>query len=148
MRFNAWFASDIYKDQPHSSPGIINRFEYRPLEGFVFTVTPFNFTAIASNLNMAPVLMGNTTVWKPASTALLSNYFLMKVFKEAGVPDGVINFVPGPGSQVGSVALAHRDLTGIHFTGSTSTFNNIWQTSASHIDSYRTYPRIVGETWG
>lgn len=148
LRFNAWFTSEIYQAQPHSSPGIINRFEYRPLEGFVFTVTPFNFTAIASNLNMAPVVMGNTAVWKPASSSLLSNYFLMKVFQEAGLPGGVINFIPGPGSQIGKTALNDRDLTGIHFTGSTATFNRIWQQTAGNIANYRSYPRIVGETGG
>ena len=130
LNFNAWFISEIYKEQPHSQAGIINRIEYRPLEGFVFTVTPFNFTAIASNLNMAPVLMGNTTVWKPSSTSVLSNYYLMKVFQEAGLPDGVINFIPGPGSRIGKTALAHRDMTVIHFTGSTGTFNGIWRTIA------------------
>lgn len=148
LRFNARFTSEIYSDQPHSSPGIINRFEYRPLEGFVFTVTPFNFTAIASNLNMAPVVMGNTVVWKPASTALLSNYYLMKVFREAGLPDGVINFIPGPGSAIGKRVLSDRDLNGIHFTGSTSTFNQIWQQTSANIANFKSYPRIVGETGG
>lgn len=148
LNFNAWFISEIYKEQPHSQAGIINRIEYRPLEGFVFTVTPFNFTAIASNLNMAPVLMGNTTVWKPSSTSVLSNYYLMKVFQEAGLPDGVINFIPGPGSRIGKTALAHRDMTGIHFTGSTGTFNGIWRTIAENMTTYRSYPRIVGETGG
>jgi 1-pyrroline-5-carboxylate dehydrogenase len=148
LRFNSYFVSEIYKDQPHSTPGIINRFEYRPLEGFVFTVTPFNFTAIASNLNMAPVVMGNTTVWKPATTSLLSNYFLMKVFREAGLPDGVINFIPGQGSMIGKQVLSHRDLTGIHFTGSTATFNQIWQHTAANIAGFKSYPRIVGETGG
>jgi len=148
LRFNARFTSEIYGDQPHSSPGIINRFEYRPLEGFVFTVTPFNFTAIASNLNMAPVVMGNTAVWKPATTSLLSNYFLMNVFREAGLPDGVINFIPGPGSVIGKQVLSHRDLNGIHFTGSTSTFNQIWQQTSVNIANFKSYPRIVGETGG
>ena len=148
LNFNAWFISEIYKEQPVSRKGIINRIEYRPLEGFVFTISPFNFTAIASNLNMAPVLMGNTVVWKPASTSILSNYFLMKVFQEAGLPDGVINFVPGSGSLIGNIVLANRDLAGIHFTGSTSTFNSIWKTAAAHIADYKSYPRIVGETGG
>jgi 1-pyrroline-5-carboxylate dehydrogenase len=148
LKFNAWFTSEIYKDQPMSQSGIINRFEYRPLEGFVFTVTPFNFTAIASNLNMAPVVMGNTTVWKPSSTSILSNYVLMKIFMEAGLPEGVINFVPGSGSLIGKVALHHRDLTGIHFTGSTGTFNGIWKTVADNMANFRSYPRIVGETGG
>jgi len=148
LNFNAYFISEIYKEQPHSQPGIINRIEYRPLEGFVFTVTPFNFTAIASNLNLAPVLMGNTVVWKPATTSILSNYFLMKIFQEAGVPDGVINFLPGPGSIIGKTALSHRDMSGIHFTGSNGTFNNLWQQASANITNYRSYPRIVGETGG
>jgi 1-pyrroline-5-carboxylate dehydrogenase len=148
LRFNASFVSRIYQEQPLSSPGIINRIEYRPLEGFVFTVTPFNFTAIASNLNMAPVVMGNTTVWKPASTSVLSNYMLMQIFRESGFPDGVINFVPGSGSLIGKITLGHRDMTGIHFTGSTGTFNGIWRTIAENMKGYRSYPRIVGETGG
>jgi len=148
LRFNSGFISEIYQDQPLSSPGIINRVEYRPLEGFIFAVTPYNFTAIASNLNMAPVLMGNTTVWKPASTSLLSNYLLMTVFREAGLPDGVINFLPGAGSLIGKVVMDHRELGGIHFTGSTGTFRQIWRQMASAITGYRSYPRIVGETGG
>jgi 1-pyrroline-5-carboxylate dehydrogenase len=148
LKFNAFFTAQIYQEQPHSQNGIINRLEYRPLEGFVFTVTPFNFTAIASNLNMAPIVMGNTTVWKPASTAILSNYVLMKIFQEAGFPDGVINFIPGDGPAIGSQVLKHRDMTGIHFTGSTRTFNSIWKNIAEHIGTYRTYPRMVGETGG
>ena len=148
LNFNAYFITEIYKEQPHSQPGIINRIEYRPLEGFVFTVSPFNFTAIASNLNMAPALMGNTTVWKPASTSLLSNYFLMKVFQEAGLPDGVINFIPGQGSMIGRNVMAHRDMTGVHFTGSNNTFNSLWSMAAQHMAGYRSYPRIVGETGG
>jgi 1-pyrroline-5-carboxylate dehydrogenase len=148
LNFNAYFISEIYREQPHSQPGIINRIEYRPLEGFVFTVTPFNFTAIASNLNMAPALMGNTVVWKPATTSILSNYFLMKVFREAGLPDGVVNFLPGPGSLIGKTALGHREMTGIHFTGSNATFNSLWQMSAGNMANYKSYPRIVGETGG
>lgn len=148
LNFNAYFISEIYKEQPYSQPGIINRIEYRPLEGFVFTVTPFNFTAIASNLNLAPVLMGNTVVWKPATTSIFSNYFLMKIFQEAGVPDGVINFLPGSGSLIGKTTLSHRDMTGIHFTGSNGTFNNLWQQASANIANYRSYPRIVGETGG
>ncbi len=148
LNFNAYFITEIYKEQPHSQPGIINRIEYRPLEGFEFTVTPFNFTAIASNLNMAPALMGNTSVWKPATTSLLSNYFLMKIFQEAGLPDGVINFIPGPGNLIGKTVLGHRDMTGIHFTGSNNTFNSLWQMAAQNMANYRSYPRIVGETGG
>lgn len=148
LRFNIYFASMIYKEQPISENESINRLEYRPLEGFVYTVTPFNFTAIASNLNTSVALMGNTTVWKPASTALLSNYYLMKVFKEAGLPDGVINFVPGNGQLISSVVLKHRDLAGIHFTGSNATFNNLWKQVSGNLASYRSYPKLVGETGG
>jgi 1-pyrroline-5-carboxylate dehydrogenase len=148
LRFNAHFASQIYADQPISSPGVINRLEYRPLEGFVFALTPFNFTAICSNLNMSPVLMGNVTVWKPATTAILSNYYLMKIFKEAGLPDGVINFVPGPGRTVGNVVFNSPDFAGIHFTGSTNTFQQFWKTIGENIKKYKAYPRIVGETGG
>lgn len=148
LKFNAYNMSDIYNEQPHSESGIINRIEYRPLEGFIFSITPFNFTSIATNLNMAPVLMGNTVIWKPSSTSLLSNYILMKIFKEAGVPDGVINFLPGSGSVIGNLVLPHKDLGGIHFTGSNASFNRIWKTIADNIESYRSYPRIVGETGG
>jgi 1-pyrroline-5-carboxylate dehydrogenase len=148
LRYNAWFTSEIYKLQPNSQPGVINRTEYRPLEGFIFTVSPFNFTAIGSNLNMAPVVMGNTVVWKPSSTSLLSNYYLMKIYKEAGLPDGVINFVPGSGALIGKTVLEHRDFGGIHFTGSTETFNGIWKTITENIRIYKSYPRIVGETGG
>ena len=148
LRYNAYFTSEIYKLQPNSLPGVINRTEYRPLEGFIFTVSPFNFTAIGSNLNMAPVVMGNTVVWKPSSTSLLSNYYLMKIYKEAGVPDGVINFLPGSGSLIGKTVLGHHDFSGIHFTGSTETFNGIWKTITGNIHTYKSYPRIVGETGG
>lgn len=148
IRFNAHYVSEIYNEQPHSEIGNLNRLEYRPLEGFVFAVSPFNFTAIASNLVLSPAVMGNTVVWKPATTALLSNYYLMKIFKEAGVPDGVINFVPGPGSQVGHVALNHKDLAGVHFTGSNGTFNHLWKSVANNLENYRSYPRVVGETGG
>ncbi|MBI4835593.1 MAG: L-glutamate gamma-semialdehyde dehydrogenase [Planctomycetes bacterium] len=148
LRFNVYFASEIYQLQPKSDHTQLNRIEYRPLEGFVFTVTPFNFTAIASNLNMSPVLMGNTTVWKPASTSLFSNYYLMKIFQEAGLPPGVVNFVPGSGSVIGNAAVNHPDLSGIHFTGSNGTFNNLWKMAAGNIGTYKSYPRIVGETGG
>lgn len=148
LRYNAYFASEIYSNQPRSGFDQLNRMEYRPLEGFVFSVSPFNFTAIASNLNMSVVLMGNTTVWKPASTALLSNYYLMKIFQEAGLPDGVINFVPGSGSLIGSIALQHKDLGGVHFTGSNATFNSLWRKIGENLELYRSYPRIVGETGG
>ncbi len=148
LRFNAHFASRIYQSQPNSGFDQLNRIEYRPLEGFVLTVTPFNFTAIASNLNMSAALMGNVTVWKPATAALLSNYYLMKVFKEAGMPDGVINFLPGSGSMIGRVSLAQRELAGVHFTGSNNTFNHIWRTVSHNLGPLRSYPRLVGETGG
>jgi 1-pyrroline-5-carboxylate dehydrogenase len=148
LRYNAYFASKVYADQPRSGFDQLNRMEYRPLEGFVFTVSPFNFTAIASNLNMSVALMGNTTVWKPATTSLLSNYYLMKVWQEAGLPDGVINFVPGSGALIGGLVLEHRDLAGIHFTGSNATFNGLWRGVAANLERLRTYPRLVGETGG
>ena len=148
LRFNAYFASKIYAQQPISDNTAINRLEYRPLEGFVYTISPFNFTAIACNLNIAPVIMGNVTVWKPATTAILSNYYLMKLFKEAGIPDGVINFVPGSGSVISEACFASKHLAGIHFTGSTTTFNNFWKQIGDNMRIYDTYPKIVGETGG
>ncbi len=148
LRFNAQYISDIYNEQPNSEPGIINRIEYRSLEGFVFSVTPFNFTAIASNLTLAPVLMGNVVVWKPSGNSVLSNYILMKIFKEAGLPDGVVNFIPGKGSEVGNVVFSHHDFAGLHFTGSTATFNHMWKTIANNLPNYKSYPKIVGETGG
>jgi 1-pyrroline-5-carboxylate dehydrogenase len=149
LRFNAYFMSQIYADQPMSpTPDVINRMEYRPLEGFVFAVTPFNFTAIASNLCMSPAIMGNAVVWKPATTAILSNYYLMQIYKEAGLPDGIINFIPGKGSVIGKEIFAHREFAGVHFTGSTSTFNTFWSEIAKNLPNYRSYPKIVGETGG
>jgi 1-pyrroline-5-carboxylate dehydrogenase len=148
LRFNIYFASLIYEEQPISNGESINRLEYRPLEGFVYTVTPFNFTAIASNLSTSVALMGNTTVWKPATTSLLSNYYLMKVWEEAGMPAGVINFVPGTGSLISSVVLKHKDFAGIHFTGSNTTFNSIWKQVSDNLSIYRSYPKLVGETGG
>jgi len=148
LRFNNHFASLIYMEQPKSEAETINRLEYRPLEGFVFTITPFNFTAIATNLNTSVALMGNTTVWKPATTSLLSNYYLMKIFEEAGMPAGVINFVPGSGPLISGVVLKHKDLAGIHFTGSNATFNSIWKQVSENLSLYKSYPRIVGETGG
>jgi 1-pyrroline-5-carboxylate dehydrogenase len=148
LRFNAYFASLIYKEQPLSDNLSINRIEYRPLEGFVYAITPFNFTAIASNLNTSVALMGNTTVWKPSSTSLLSNYYLMKILKEAGLPDGVINFVPGSGSLISSIVLKHKDLAGIHFTGSNATFNSLWRQVTENLSVYKSYPKLVGETGG
>lgn len=148
LRFNNYFASMIYMDQPVSSNGTINRLEYRPLEGFVYTVTPFNFTAIASNLNTSVALMGNTTVWKPSSSSLLSNYYFMKILEEAGLPGGVINFIPGSGALISSVVLRHKDLAGIHFTGSNATFNTLWKGVSDNLLNYKSYPKIVGETGG
>jgi 1-pyrroline-5-carboxylate dehydrogenase len=148
FRFNVEFMTRVYKEQPSSAPGTWNRLEYRPLEGFVFAVTPFNFTAIAGNLPSAPALMGNTVVWKPASTAAFSAYFVMRLLQEAGLPDGVINLVYGSGATIGDAALASPELAGIHFTGSTAVFNSMWKTVGSNVGDYRNYPRIVGETGG
>lgn len=148
LKFNAYFVSQIYEMQPRSAFNQLNKMEFRPLEGFVLTVSPFNFTSIASNLNMAPVMMGNTTVWKPATSSLLSNYYLMKVYQEAGLPDGVVNFVPGSGALIGNVALASPDLAGIHFTGSNQTFNHLWKQVAGQLHLYKSYPRLIGETGG
>jgi 1-pyrroline-5-carboxylate dehydrogenase len=147
-RFNVEFMTRIYKEQPESAPGTWNRMEYRPLEGFVFSVTPFNFTAIAGNLPAAPALMGNTVVWKPASTAAFSAHFVMRLLQEAGLPDGVINLVYGPGATIGDAALQSPELAGIHFTGSTGVFNSMWKTVGERVGAYRNYPRIVGETGG
>ena len=148
-RFNAWFAQELYQHQPMYSPdGMKNTTEHRPLEGFVFAVTPFNFTSIAGNLPTAPVLMGNVALWKPASSTVYPAYFLMKLFKEAGLPDGVINFIPGNGSVVGPQVMNHPDLAGVHFTGSTIVFQNMWKTVGKNIQKYKSYPRIVGETGG
>ena len=148
FRFNVQFMLRIYQEQPISSPGVWNRMEYRPLEGFVFAVSPFNFTAIGGNLTSSPALMGNTVVWKPASTAMLSSYYLMRLFQEAGLPDGVINLVYGSGQAIGDPALGSPDLAGVHFTGSTPVFHDMWKTIGTTIDKYRNYPRIVGETGG
>jgi 1-pyrroline-5-carboxylate dehydrogenase len=147
-RFNVHYAAEIYRQQPGSSPGVWNQVEHRPLEGFVFAVTPFNFTSIAGNLPTAPAIMGNTVVWKPASTAIYSAHFIMDVLGAAGLPPGVINMVPGAGAEVGDPALASPDLAGIHFTGSTATFQAMWETVGRNIRRYRSYPRIVGETGG
>ena len=147
-RFNVEFMLRIYDEQPSSSPGIWNRMEYRPLEGFVFAVTPFNFTAIAANLPASAALMGNTVVWKPAGTAAYSAHFLMRLLQEAGLPPGVINLVYGPGATIGDAALASPDLAGVHFTGSTGVFNSMWKTIGGNAGNYRNYPRIVGETGG
>lgn len=147
-RFNTYYMEEIYRQQPRSTPLSWNRVEHRGLEGFIFAVTPFNFTSIAGNLPTAPAMMGNTVVWKPASSAVYPAYFVMKILEEAGLPPGVINFIPGPGSTVGDLVLKHPDLAGIHFTGSTATFQNMWKTVGANIHTYRTYPRLVGETGG
>ena len=148
FRFTVHCMDELYGDQPASEEGVINSLEYRPLEGFVYAVTPFNFTAIAANLPMAPVIMGNTVVWKPATTSLLSSWYLMKIFMEAGVPAGVLNFMPGPGSVGSRVVLNHKELAGIHFTGSTQVFNSLWRGVAENLNKYVSYPRLVGETGG
>jgi len=148
FRFNVDFMLRVYEEQPISSPGVWNRMEYRPLEGFVFAVTPFNFTAIGANLPTSAALMGNTVVWKPASTAALSAHYVMKLLQAAGLPDGVINLVYGSGAEIGDAALTSPDLAGVHFTGSTGVFQSMWKTIGSNIADYRNYPRIVGETGG
>lgn len=148
FRFGVHCMNELYGDQPASEEGVINRLEYRPLEGFVYAISPFNFTALAANLPMAPVMMGNTVVWKPATTSLLSSWYLMKIFMEAGVPAGVLNFMPGPGSVGSKVVLNSKDLAGIHFTGSTQVFNSLWNGVAENLSTYRSYPRLVGETGG
>ncbi len=148
FRFNPWFAQKIYEDQPVSSRGMWNMVDYRPLEGFVFAVTPFNFTAIGANLPSAPALMGNTVLWKPASTSILSNWYILKLLEAAGLPPGVINFVPGRGGDVGNPVFASGEFAGIHFTGSTDTFHSMWRTMAGNLPKYKSYPRIVGETGG
>jgi len=148
FRYNVHYASKIYAMQPKDGVGNINHTEYRPLEGFVLAVTPFNFTSIASNLCMTPVLMGNVAVWKPSTTALLSNYYLMQLYKEAGLPDGVVNFLPGSGALIGQVCTQSHHFAGIHFTGSTATFKSLWQQACTNLDRYVSYPRLVGETGG
>ena len=148
FRFNVAYYEQILKQQPDSAPGMWNRLEHRPLEGFVFAVTPFNFTSIAGNLPTAPALCGNTVIWKPASTAAYSAHFIMKLLQEAGLPDGVINLVYGSGATIGNPVLADKHLAGIHFTGSTGVFHQMWKTVANNIDTYKAYPRLVGETGG
>jgi 1-pyrroline-5-carboxylate dehydrogenase len=148
LRFNVRYAQEIYERQPESSPGVWNYVQHRPLEGFVFAVTPFNFTAIAGNLPTAPAMMGNTVVWKPASSLVYTPWLFMQMLEEAGLPPGVINFVPGSGANVGDTCLADPNLAGIHFTGSTRVFQQMWKTIGENIASYRSYPRIVGETGG
>jgi 1-pyrroline-5-carboxylate dehydrogenase len=148
LRFNLHFAEQIYDNQPINAPGMWNRLDYRPLEGFIYTVTPFNFTSIGTNLSSAPAIMGNTVIWKPAGTTVYSNYYVFKLFEAAGLPPGVINFVPGNSETVSQVLLNHSDLGGIHFTGSTEVFQKMWRITGENIGKYRTYPRLVGETGG
>ena len=147
-RFNSYFMTKLMEEQPYSPYGMWNRSEYRPLEGYIFAVTPFNFTSIAGNLPTAPVIAGNVSLWKPASSAVYSAYFLMKLFEEAGLPKGVINFVPGSGGQVGTPAMSNPNLAGIHFTGSTPVFQNMWKVISDNLKNMKYYPRIVGETGG
>jgi 1-pyrroline-5-carboxylate dehydrogenase len=148
LRFNVHFARQILEEQPQSAPGTWNRMDYRPLEGFVLAITPFNFTAIAGNLPSAPALLGNVVVWKPSPTQQLAAHHTMALFEEAGLPPGVINMVTGDGAAVSAVALPHRSLAGIHFTGSTATFHRLWRAVGTHLDGYAGYPRLVGETGG
>jgi 1-pyrroline-5-carboxylate dehydrogenase len=148
LRFNVHYAERIYAEQPMSSPGVWNRMDHRPLEGFVYAITPFNFTAIGANLPTAPAIMGNVVLWKPAATAALSNYFVMRLLQAAGLPPGVINFVPGDSQLVSGRLLGDRSLAGIHFTGSTTVFQSLWKGVAERLESYASYPRLVGETGG
>lgn len=148
FRYNAKFMEEIYNHQPLSNIHTWNRVDYRPLEGFVLAISPFNFTAIGANLATAPAIMGNTVVWKPASTSILSNYYLMQLYKDAGMPDGVINFLPSRGSQLGKIVLDHPSFAGLHFTGSTDVFNSMCHTIGANLSKYKIYPRIVGETGG
>ncbi len=147
-RFNVGYAQEIYAEQPASSAGVWNQLEYRGLEGFVYAVSPFNFTAIGGNLSSAPALMGTSVVWKPASSAMLSAYYIMKIFEEAGMPPGVINFIPGSAAPITDALLASPDLAGIHFTGSTEVFQHMWRAVGQNIANYKSYPRLVGETGG
>ena len=148
LRFNVHYAERIYREQPESSAGVWNRMDHRPLEGFVYAITPFNFTAIGGNLPTAPALMGNAVVWKPSATAMLSNWHFFKLLQEAGLPPGVINFLPGNSIEVSETLLAERHLAGIHFTGSTAVFQSLWRSVAQNLERYAAYPRIVGETGG
>jgi 1-pyrroline-5-carboxylate dehydrogenase len=147
-RFNVHYAERLYQEQPISSPGVWNRMDHRPLEGFVYAITPFNFTAIGGNLPTTPAILGNVVVWKPASSASLSNWYIYKLLEAAGLPPGVINFVPGSAAEVSNTLLAHRHLAGIHFTGSTEVFQSLWQTVGQNLANYASYPRLVGETGG
>lgn len=148
LRFNVYYMTQILSDQPNSPAGVWNQMDYRPLEGFVFAITPFNFTAIAGNLPSAPALMGNTVVWKPAESQIFAAHFVMEVFREAGLPDGVINLIYTDGPEAGDRVFAHPDFAGLHFTGSSQVFKTLWKTISDNLDSYKSYPRIVGETGG
>ncbi len=148
FRFNIEYAQRIYEEQPISDPGMWNRIEYRALEGFIYAISPFNFTSIGGNLATAPAIMGGTSIWKPAGSTVFSNYYMMKLLMAAGLPDGVVNFIPGNSSAVSEVALTHRNLAGIHFTGSTEVFQMMWRTVGENIQHYASYPRLVGETGG
>jgi len=148
LRFNVYYLTQIYADQPISSPGVWNRVEYRPLEGFVYALTPFNFTAISANLSAAPAMMGNVVVWKPAASQVYSAQVIVELFKAAGLPDGVINMVTTDGTTAGKVIFKHPDFAGLHFTGSTEVFRTLWKNIGDNIQNYRSYPRIVGETGG
>jgi 1-pyrroline-5-carboxylate dehydrogenase len=147
-RFNPAYAQELYAEQPESNHMMWNQLDYRPLEGFVYAVTPFNFSSIGGNLPTAPALMGNTVIWKPASTAMLSAYYIMRLLEAAGLPPGVINFVPGDAAEISNILLSHRELAGVHFTGSTGVFNSVWKTIGANMSQYASYPRIVGETGG
>ena len=148
LRFNPYYIQEIYKQQPNSTDGVWNRVEYRALDGFVAAITPFNFTSIGGNLSTAPAMVGNTVLWKPSSTAVLSNYYIMQILMEAGLPAGVINFVPSRGVDFGNVVISHPKMAGVHFTGSTNVFNGIWKQVGENLNKYVTYPRLVGETGG
>jgi len=147
-RFNCHFATKVYAEQPISGPGVWNRLDHRPLEGFIYAISPFNFTAIGGNLTTAPALMGNVAIWKPSTTGVLSSYYVMKLLEEAGLPPGVINFIPGNAPRISKVLLASPELAGIHFTGSTGTFQHLWKSVAENLENYHAYPRLVGETGG
>ncbi|WP_129407873.1 L-glutamate gamma-semialdehyde dehydrogenase [Marinitoga lauensis] len=148
FRFNSYYATKIYTEQPQSSKGVLNRMEYRALDGFIFAVPPFNFASISGNLPTAPAIMGNVVLWKPASSAVYTAYHIMKLLQETGLPDGVINFIPGPGSKVGEIVFSNPNFGGVHFTGSVNTFNSMWESIGKNIRNYKSYPRIVGETGG
>lgn len=147
-RFNPFFAARVYAEQPVSGPGVWNRMDHRPLEGFIYAISPFNFTAIGANLTTSPALMGNVAVWKPSTTGVLASYYVMRLLEAAGLPPGVINFIPGVASEISDILLTSPELGGIHFTGSTGTFHHLWKSVASNVENYRGYPRLVGETGG